>query len=98
MVGREGRISHIPLPDGGFPGSKAKRSHPLGGDPGRDTLQTVQLSLFGWAILASPLGACEEGGSWGWSRPIYFLTVDVRQRVCVCTSLLMKWSDSGKTI
>lgn len=40
-----GHASRIPLPDRSFPGSKAKRSHPSGGDPGREILRTFALGL-----------------------------------------------------
>lgn len=68
---------------------------PLGADPRRDILWTSALWLgnhresVGWV----------PGGGWlRWSHPIYFITVYIKQRVCVCSSLLMKSSGSRKAI
>lgn len=94
VFGREGHISHIPSADHSFSRSKAKYSHPLRADPGRDILSTSALWLGNLGELV--------GWVWGrwlsWSHPIYFITMYVKQRVCVCNTLLMKSSDSGKTI
>ena len=57
-----------------------------------------ELLLFVWAISESRLEGCEEGRGSSRSHPIYFITSYVKQRVCVCSSLLMKFSDSGKAI
>lgn len=89
---REGHISHITSLDHSFSRSKAKCSHPLGADPRRDILQTFALWLSNLGELVRWVW-----GRWSsWSQPIYFITIDGKQSVCVCSSLLMKQSDSGK--
>lgn len=60
--------------------------------------QVFELLLFVWAIWESRLEGCEETRGSSWSHPIYFITSYVKQRVCVCSSLLMKFSGSGKAI
>lgn len=92
VFGREGHISHIPSADHSFPG--AKPSTPILWELTQEEI-FCQLLLFGWAILESWLDEYEGGG---WSHPIYFITIYVQQRVCVCNTLLMKLSDSGKTV
>lgn len=94
-VCREGHIAHIPLPDHSFSGSTAKCSQPLGADPRREILRTSALWL---GNLGELVGRVCVGRWWNCCHPIYFTPIYVRQRVCIYNSLLVKLSDSGKTI
>lgn len=56
-------------------------------------------------FLLSSWAMSMEWVEWVWcgerlrqSHPMYFITIYVDQRVCVCDSLLMKPSDAGKDI
>lgn len=75
-----------------FSGSRAKHSHPLGADPRGDSVNLCSLvdqsPKVSWVRLAR--------GMVGLESPTYFITSSIKQRACVCNSLLMKPSDTDK--